>query len=87
VSSVVCSLAWNKCRQLNSDLYLDLSSKLYAELNREKFEKLFKKLSLKSFVRRLARCSTRSTGGCRVVVSRVAPSQTTGRHRRLRAES
>ena len=37
------------CPHPNSDLYLDLSSRLFAELNREKFEKSLQQLFLKLF--------------------------------------
>jgi hypothetical protein len=43
-------LRGHKCLQLNSDLYPDLSNKLFAELNREKLEKSF----LKKFQKSLA---------------------------------
>ena len=36
------------CLLLNCDLYLDLSNKLYAERNRESFEKSLQQLFLKS---------------------------------------
>jgi hypothetical protein len=42
-------LRGHKCLQLNSDLYPDLSNKLFAELNREEFEKSFQQLFRKSF--------------------------------------
>jgi len=36
-------------RRLNSELYLDLNNKLFAELHRDKFEKSFQQLFLKLF--------------------------------------